>query len=242
MEPLMYDEFCKREKNDWWFVGRRKIILIFLKKHLKKRNDLKIVDIGCGAGGIVDLLGQYGNVTGVDKDKRIVNYNKKQGRNVYCGSLDKLKFPKESFDLITLLEVLEHVDDDINGLKEINRILKPKGLFYLSVPVFPFLWSSHDYASHHKRRYTKKELLDKLSKSGFKVMNTTYFDSFLFPIIVAYRFWTNIFGKEKYKSNFINYPPIINAFLKIVFGSESFFLKHFNFPIGVSLLVVARKK
>lgn len=238
----MYFELEKREKDDWWFVGRRKIILTFLKKYLRKKHDLRIIDIGCGAGGIVDLLGRYGTVTGVDKDKHIVNYNKKNGRKVTCGNLDKLNFSDNSFDLVTLLEVLEHVDDDMNGLKEVNRILKPKGIFFISVPAFPFLWSSHDYASHHKRRYTKSDLLKKLTESGFRVLNITYFDSFLFPVILIYRFWTNMRGKEPYKSNFIDYPWVVNGFLKLIFCSEAFFLKYFNFPLGVSLLVIAKKK
>lgn len=241
----MYHELCKREKDDWWFVGRRKIILTFLKKYLGKRGDLAILDIGCGAGGIIDLLGSYGTVTGVDKDKWIVKYNRESGREVVCGDIVRLSLPESSLDLVTLLEVLEHVDDDMKGLKEINRVLKPKGILFISVPVFPFLWSSHDFASHHKRRYTKIELLSKLTNSGFQILNVTYFDSFLFPVILIYRFWANLFGKGEYKSNksnFINYPPIVNFFLKLIFSSEALFLKNFNFPLGVSLLVVAEKR
>lgn len=238
----MYDELCKRERDDWWFVGRRKIILTFLKKYLKKKHDLKIVDIGCGAGGMIDLLGYYGTVTGVDKNKHIVHHNKKNGRKVYCGNLDKLNFSDNSFELVTLLEVLEHVNDDMKGLKEVYRILKPEGIFFISVPAFPILWSSHDYASHHKRRYTKKELEMKLLKSGFDILNISFFDSFLFPIIVIYRFWANLIGKDKFKSNFINYPPFINSFLKVIFCSEAFFLEKFNFPLGVSLLAIVKKK
>lgn len=237
----MYDELCKREKNDWWFVGRRKIILTFLEKYLGDRRNLNIADIGCGAGGVVDLLGSYGMVTGVDKDRHIVKFNKKNGRRVVCGDLGKLNFPDSSFDLVTLLEVLEHVDDDLNGLREVFRVLKKRGIFFISVPVFPFLWSSHDFASHHKRRYTKKELETKLLKTGFKILNISYFDSFLFPVILFYRLWANLFDKEKNKSNFINYPPFINFLLKLIFCSEAFFLKVFNFPVGVSLLVIAKK-
>lgn len=238
----MYDELCKREKDDWWFVGRKKIISNFLEKYLANQRNFTILDIGCGAGGMIDHLSSYGTVTGVDKDKQIARFNRKNGRKVIHGDLVKLNLPDSSFDLVSLLEVLEHVEDDVCGLKEVYRILKPGGIFFISVPAFPFLWSSHDYASHHKRRYTKSELLKKLSKSGFRILNVSYFDSFLFPIILVYRFWTNLFGKEKYKSNFIDFPPIINAFLKIIFSSESFFLKRFNFPLGVSLLVIARKK
>ncbi len=238
----MYDELRKREKDDWWFVGRHKIIANFLEKYLGNKKDLKILDIGCGAGGMIDLLSQYGTTIGVDKDRQIAQFNRKNGRKVFHGDLVKLSFPDSSFDLVSLLEVLEHVDDDLQGLKEVRRILKPGGTFFISVPVFPFLWSSHDYASHHKRRYMKGELLDKIKKTGFRIKNVTYFDSFLFPVILTYRFWSNVFVKEKYKSNFIDYPPLVNGFLKLIFSSESFFLKRFNLPLGVSLLVIARKK
>lgn len=241
METFIYDELVKREENDWWFVGRRKIILTLLNKYLVGQRNLSILDIGCGAGGMIEYLSNYGQVIGLDKDKHIVDLNLKKGKNVVCGDIKKLNFSNDSFDLITLLEILEHLDDDSSGLKEVFRVLKPQGILLVTVPAFPFLWSSHDSVAHHKRRYTKRELERKLSKSGFKILKISYMNIFLFPVIFLFRLFKNLFSREKNKSDFIDYPAFLNHLLKLVFSSEAFFLKTISFPFGVSLLVLAQK-
>lgn len=241
MEPFVYDELRKREKDDWWFVGRRQIILILLGKYLAGRKNLLIIDIGCGAGDVIDVLGSYGKAIGVDNDKQIVEFDKKKGRNVVYGDINKLDFPNDTFDLVLLLEVLEHLDSDMAGIKEVFRILKPQGIFLATVPALPLLWSSHDFAAHHRRRYTKKELEKKLTMSGFNILKISYINTFLFPVIFLIRLWRNLFSAQKNKSDFIDYPPFLNFLLKLVFSSEAFFLKAVNFPIGVSLLALVKK-
>lgn len=242
MEPFVYDELRKREKDDWWFVGRRRIILALLGRYLTGRKNLAIADIGCGAGDVIEVLDSYGKAIGLDNDKQIVEFGKKRGRNVVQGDVNKLDFPNNTFDLVLLLEVLEHLDNDMVGIKEIFRILKSRGIFLVTVPALPFLWSAHDFAAHHRRRYTKGELERKLTKVGFKIVKISYMNTFLFPVIFFIRLWKNIFKVGTGHSDFFEYSPIINQFLGKIFSFEAKFLGRFNFPFGVSLIAIIKKQ
>lgn len=212
------------------------------KRYFAGRKNLSIIDVGCGAGDVIDLLENFGHVIGVDNDKQIVQFNKKNGREVTLGDINKLKFPDKSFDSVILLEILEHLDDDLGGIREVFRVLKPNGIVLATVPALPFLWSSHDFTAHHKRRYVKSELKKKLLDSGFEIIKITYMNSLLFPVIFFIRIWKNIIGKKKSKSDFIDYPIFLNNLLKIIFSFEAKIIKNVNLPLGVSLLVLARKK
>lgn len=241
MEGYIYDEFCKREKNDWWFVGRRKIISTLLPLYLKKKKGLSIIDIGCGAGDVMMLLAKFGQVKGVDNNRQIVSFNKREGRDVLLGDINKLNLPPSTFDLVTLLEVLEHLDDDTKALEKAFALLRPKGTLLITVPAFSFLWGPHDDAAHHKRRYTKRELEKKLLKTGFKVIKTSYMNTFLFPAVFTFRLIRNVFKVGGKRSDFLAYPPLINGLLQHIFSGEAECLKKVNFPVGVSLLVIAQK-
>lgn len=242
MKPYIYDELCRREKNDWWFVGRQKIISAILQRYLKGKKNLSIVDIGCGAGNIMDVLGEFGKVRGVDNNKEIVKFNRKNGKEVSLGDVCTLRLPEKSFHLVTLLEVLEHIEDDSRALSVVRHILKPEGLIIITVPAFSFLWGSHDVEAFHKRRYSKKELEDKLSSAGFTLVKVSYINTFLFLPISLIRILKNIFNLGRGKSDFIKYPFLANFFLEKIFSLEAKFLTNFNFPVGVSILAVARRK
>lgn len=241
MEAKIYTELEKRENGDWWFIGRRKIISTLLSQHLKNKKNLSIVDIGCGAGDVMNVTKEFGDVIGVDNNKQIIEFNKKSGRNAIIADIKKLPFAKQSFDLVTLLEVLEHLEDDSAALKESCRILKPKGTLILTVPAFPFLWGSHDMVAHHKRRYIKQELVAKLQHSGFKVQKISYMNTFLFPIIFSIRVLKNLFKTDNNKSDFFEYPVLANWLLAHIFSLEAQLLKKINFPFGVSLVAIAQK-
>lgn len=245
MELFVYEEVCKREKDDWWFVGRRKILSTLLEKYLVQRKakskNLAIIDIGCGAGDVMELLAKFGQVLGVDSSKQIAAFNKKMGRKVVVGDITKLDFPQKQFSLVTVLEVLEHLDRDRQALEEVWRILKPGGMLVITVPAFSFLWGSHDVTAHHKRRYTQKEIEEKLQKTGFKIIKISYMNTFLFPIIFSVRILKKLFNIGEGKSDFWEYPPFVNQILKQIFSFEATLLKRTSFPFGTSLLVIAEK-
>jgi len=164
-------------------------------------------------------------------------------RNV-C-NVKKGKLPNDipfdnGFDLICMLDVLEHIDDDLATLQSVRDKLNQKGIFLITVPAYKFLWSAHDVVSHHKRRYIRKQLTDLVSKSGLIVKYTTYFNTFLFPVIVIVRTLNNIFGMNS--GSDVNLPsnPVNNLLTKIFF-SERALLPTISFPFGVSILLIAEK-
>jgi SAM-dependent methyltransferase len=138
------------------------------------------------------------------------------------------------------MDILEHLEDDANGIRELYRVLKNEGILILTVPAFGFLWGIQDVMTGHKRRYSKKEITKELTEAGFEIMKSSYFNFFLFfPILMARRM-IHIFGVKIESENRINFP-LINFFLKAIFFLEPYVLKHFSFPIGVSIFCIAKK-
>ncbi len=242
MKPFVYKQIFAREEKDWWFLGRQKIVMGIVDQLYPNRRDLKILDVGCGGGGLLDRLSNYGKAVGVDVNRGVVNFNKKKGRNVFWGDANKLEFNSGSFDLVTLLEVLEHLDNDLCALQEASRVLKKRGKLLVTIPAYSFLWGSHDLAASHKRRYSKKEIEFKVCKAGLKIIKVSYLNTFLFPVVFGMRYLKRFRRAKTLETDFQDYPTIINRFLGLLFGFEWFFIKRINLPFGVSILIVAEKK
>lgn len=240
MDQEYYLEMAAAEDEHWWFVARRRIIERVLDSlRLDGEND--ILEVGCGSGGNLQLLSQYGNVYGTDPGATAIEVaNKRKIAQVESGALpDNLPFGAKRFDLIAMLDVLEHIDDDLASLNALRKRLKPNGKLLLTVPAYQFLWSKHDVFFHHKRRYLRSQVEWAIDKSGFHVTYSTYFNTILFPVVAATRLMNNIIGKEN--SSDIKMPPkILNTMLTWIFGSESLFIPRISFPYGVSILVVAQ--
>jgi SAM-dependent methyltransferase len=224
----------------WWFVARRKIIQKILNSwpHDGTRS---ILEIGCGTGGNLKLLSTYGAVSGVEQDDKALSLaNGRKICPVKKGALpDSIPFA-QTFDLICLLDVLEHITDDLAALQAARNKLLPTGKVLITVPAYNFLWSSHDVELHHKRRYNRKDLSDLLLKAGFKVRYSTYFNTFLFPLIAVIRICNSLFKRQS--GTDVSMPPgVINKSLMKIFSGERFFLPGFSLPFGVSILVLAEK-
>ncbi len=244
MEDIMYDYFYRIENKHWWFQSRREIILRLINKYYSKKADCKVLDIGCGTGSMLNYLFSYGEVQGIDCSKKAIDYSKKKSPNakVSIGSLP-YDLPREKFDLILSLEVLEHVDKDDEALKSINNILKPEGTFILTVPANQFLFSAHDRINLHKRRYSLKELKLKLEKAGFEIKKISYYNTFLFIPATLVILFKKIFDSKKPKSHFEKIPHFfLNGILKTIFSMEKHLLPSVNFPCGVSLIAVVSKR
>ncbi len=241
MNPYTYELQAKIEDWHWWFVGRRKIIFSFLDRVLDKNKSLKILDVGCGTGKNLTILNQYGQAVGIDElETPLAICAQKRISNVARASCVNIPFQDNSFDLVTALDVLEHVEDDNRALKECCRVLKQDGTLLVSVPAFSFLWGLQDEVSHHKRRYTKKNLVEKLRQAGFEIQKATYFNFLLFAPIFVGRLILK-FIPHRLKSENDLTAPGINWLLKNIFASEAVILNKFNLPFGVSLAAIGRK-
>ena len=243
MQEHTYSIMYEVEGTHWWFVGRRRIISSFVEKICRELGTAhpRILDVGCGTGANLELLGQYGEAEGVDVSEEALSFCRARGlRNVHRGEAERLPFEDGSFDLVTGLDVVEHLDDDVAGLKEMHRVLKPNGRALLFVPAFMFLWGVQDDISHHRRRYTIPALRKVVEAAGFEVERTTYANLSFFAPILAGRVLMKVTGLKPASENNINVSAL-NGVLGRILGAESFFLRRMNFPFGVSALCVARK-
>lgn len=245
METSEYERMYAYEQQHWWFVGTRNVILGLLTKYLvnKTPNGPRIIDLGCGTGYTMLLMQRFGKVFGIDVASEGLRLCMKRGLVNICQA-DLLSIPckRNSFDVALALDVLEHVEDDHAAVREISGILHPEGKLLVTVPAFRFLWSHHDNALHHKRRYTLAELKRLLENNDFKIERITYYNSFLFPLISLVRIGRRLLrSKDDPVSDLFEVPALINSFLIRLFDVEGRILSRVNLPIGVSLLCIASK-
>ncbi len=238
--PILYEV----EQTHWWHVGRRKILANFVRNICEQVNERRprILDVGCGTGANLLVFSKYGDAEGVDVSPDALAFCKQRGLlNVKHGALERLPYANDSFDLVTALDVVEHLDDDLAGLKEIRRVLRPGGRALLFVPTFMFLWGVQDDVSHHRRRYRVPELERRLSEAGFEIERSTYANiTFFLPILLIRRLM-KLTGIKTATENTINVPAL-NGLFGWLFGLESIALRYVNFPFGVSGLCVARAR
>jgi SAM-dependent methyltransferase len=204
------------------------------------QNAIRILDIGCGTGANLEMLSQFGEAEGVDVSDDALEFCRGKGLCVQKGLAETLPFDDGSFDITTALDVVEHLDDDIAGLKEMFRVTKTGGYSVIFVPAFMWLWGVQDDVSNHRIRYTRSQIVERLKQAGFTVERATYANWTFFAPILAGRTLMKVMGIKPESENNVNVSALNGVFGKL-FGAERFWLKRFNFPIGVSIVVVARK-
>ncbi|MEP6741965.1 MAG: class I SAM-dependent methyltransferase [bacterium] len=248
MQQHTYLIMHRVEETHWWFVGRRKIIESFLQRvciELKSNSPttepLHILDVGCGTGANLEMLSQFGKPEGVDVSAEALDFCRLRGlQQVKQGAAEALPFENNSFDLVTGLDVVEHLDEDVSGLKEMRRVLRPDGRAVLFVPAFMFLWGVQDDISNHRRRYTMAGLKEAVRKAGFEIERASYVNLSFFAPIFFGRLLMRVTGVRPASENNITIGAL-NGFLGKLFGAERFLLRHLNFPFGVSIICVGRR-
>lgn len=238
----MYRLFFEVQQKHWWFVARRNIVLDLITRHFRPQPDSRVLDIGCGAGLMLNELTKFGETSGMDSAEEAIAFSREifQGQ-VRAGQLpDQVPYPASSFCLITALDVIEHIDDDVGSLRAMRALLRPGGQAVITVPAFMFLWTEFDEINAHKRRYTRGELDAKLRQAGFSVERISYFNTLLFPLVVLVRALNRLFRRSG--ADDLSLPNrYANAALTGLFGCEKWLLRYLSFPFGVSILAVARR-
>jgi SAM-dependent methyltransferase len=244
MEQHTYAIMNRVEDSHWWFVGRRAILEEFLRQIIgnpaSQIENPRILDVGCGTGANLEMLAQFGESEGVDVSDDALEFCRRKGLKAHKGLAEKLPFPDESFDVVTALDVVEHLDDDVAGLKEMHRVLKPGGRTLIFVPAFMWLWGVQDDISNHRIRYTKRQIVERLEKAGFAIERATYANWTFFAPILAGRTLMKITGLKPESENNVNVSALNGLFGKI-FSAERLWLKNFDFPFGVSIVITAKK-
>lgn len=244
MDAEAYKEMIELQKEHWWFVARRDVIHSFMKMQMHEISESKVLEIGCGVGGNVDLLSQSGQYRGIDMHKPAIDYctEKFPQFEFQCTRVEDIpqEFSSNKFDSIYILDVLEHLDDQVAILKSAQSYLTSNGKILVTVPAFEFLWSPHDEFVHHVRRYTKASLKAVLENAGYKVERISYFNSILFPLALIQRLGMRLL-KKKLSTHLSTPPKIINWFFKVIFAQEAWILKYTNLPVGLSVVAVVSK-
>jgi len=244
MQQHTYAIMDEVEGSHWWFVGRRAILESFLDTIIQKignsQSAVRILDVGCGTGANLEMLSQFGEAEGVDVSDDALEFCRRKGLKAQKGLAETLPYLDESFDLTTALDVVEHLDDDIAGLKEMYRVTNRGGYSLIFVPAFMWLWGVQDNVSNHRIRYTKKQIVERLEKTGFTIERATFANWTFFAPILAGRILMKITGLKPESENNINVSALNPVFGKL-FASERFWLRNFNFPFGVSIVIVAKK-
>jgi SAM-dependent methyltransferase len=239
MERVVYDRMAEIDTRHWWYRARRDILADLIRRKVSLPNYARILEIGCGTGHNLEMLGNFGTVDGIEIDAaaRAVA-SQRLGRDVGSAPLPDLPGVVDgSYDLIAILDVIEHIERDREALASIARKLKPGGRILITVPAFPWMWSAHDVVNHHFRRYTKATVTRLVQEAGLKLDFLSYFNSLLFPLAAAARIAGRITGKEDSDDKL---PPApVNALFETLFGLERYAIGRLPFPPGVSLAAIA---
>lgn len=231
------------EKNHWWWQVRRKIVFNELEELLfkTKNNKKKLLDIGCGPGINLQYLKDVYDVKGIEPDQHLLKLAKKNSsKKILKGYLPN-KLPKfnHNYDIILLLDVLEHIQKDRQALMTVNKLLKNNGYLVINVPAMQWLWSVHDEINQHKRRYKIQSLENLLKLSGFEIVKIRYWGFLLAPIVWLER---KILKTQSINEYEVAIPSkFVNTFFKTYTALEYFVTSKFNLPFGLSVLAVVRK-
>jgi len=235
--PILYQV----EDTHWWYVGRRRIIQSLVEKISTTLKTQRILDVGCGTGANLKMLAAYGKAEGVDISPQAVDFCHERGLDsVKLGAIEQLPYESDSFELVTALDVIEHLDDDIAGLREMRRVLRRDGRILVFVPAFMFLWGVQDDVSNHRRRYTLPRLLKAVEEAGFSVEWSSYANiSFFLPVLVVRSVmrWLGLRADTEYGINI----SLMNGPFSHLFAAERFILNRGSIPFGVSAVCIARR-
>lgn len=245
MEAEAYRVMYEVEENHWWFVGRRAVIVSLLEQAGVlppiPRDGWKALDVGCGTGRNLQILRDRGFAAGIDLSPEAIGFSRRYNvAHVALADFRKIPFADASFDLVTALDTLEHIEEDGEVLDEIKRVLKPGGTLFVFVPAFPGLWGPQDDISHHVRRYVRPELETKIRAAGFDLKRSGFANFFLFLPTWVGRKLLRLFKVRIQSENNLNFS-LMNWVLTRMFASEAAFLRLLDFPFGVSLFALAKK-
>jgi SAM-dependent methyltransferase len=239
MEKIVYDGIANEEDKHWWFKARREIIVSQLQS--LDLNFEKALDIGCFSGRFLkEIAPMCKERYGVESSEEGNKYWGMRDFTIVRGALPKdIPFPDKTFDIVSALDVLEHVADDRASFQTIYNLLKPHGVLLCTVPAYAFLWSDLDVMTHHYRRYSAQGLRKMLCDTGFSIYKLTYFNTFLFPLIVLVRWLRKFYTRSG--TDMDKPKNIVNLLLYHIFAAEKPWLLKYTFPFGVSILVIATK-
>lgn len=240
MKNSEYSKMYEAEQTYFWFVSKRRTLTRLLSNILG-RGDRLILDMGCGTGSNLEGLKAFGEAYGIDASATALDFCEKRGMKLLVrGTCESIPFKSGSFDLVSALDLLEHLSDDDSALMEACRVTRPGGFLLVTVPAYQLLFGAHDYALGHKRRYNKKDLESKIKAAGFQTARASYYMSLILPATLILKLYQKLFGSH---TDTITYRvhPFLNRLFLFLCELEARMLVHINMPAGTSIVMLARK-
>lgn len=246
MDPAYAAVHAEEDRAHWWFRGRRAVILAEMARRLdgdrlrRAGGRLRLAELGCGSGGMLEAIGRFGSAVGVETDRALRERARERGLDVRAGALpDSIPLEAGAWDAVCLFDVLEHLDDEAGALAACGRLLAPAGRLFVTVPAYAWLWSRHDELLGHRRRYTTRSLRQAVGRAGFRVDRVTYFNTLLAPPIMAVRL---VRAALRSPGHDLDRPaPLVNRALAACFSVEARLLGWVSPPFGISILLAARR-
>lgn len=243
MDADVYRRMAEIQDHHWWYEGRRRILATLISR-LNLPTDAQIMEAGCGPGANLKMLSRFGSVSAFEPDEYAINhcraYSGLPASALQTGFLPAPIPFNGPFDLVGAFDVIEHVQQDQESLRALYEVTKPGGYALFTVPAFPFLWSQHDVANHHYRRYVLPEFEQKLRAAGYEIKLISYYNYFLFPLVAAVRFikkWLKLTDRPDEAMP----HPILNKALLTIFAAEAQMLGKMPLPFGVSIIAVCQR-
>ncbi|MDQ6915756.1 MAG: class I SAM-dependent methyltransferase, partial [Actinomycetota bacterium] len=240
MDEAEYRALVTHDERHWWYRGRRRVINAQLER-LDLRRGGSVLDAGCGSGRTMDDLARWGSVAGFDLNELGVEHARARGHeDVRLARVEEIPWPDDSFDLITCLDVLEHTPDDVGSLRELLRVARPGATLLATVPAYKLLWSAHDVANHHYRRYRRGQLVEAGRTAGWEPVTATYFNSILLAPAAAVRLVARRPGRRA-RSQIELTPRALDRVLELPMRAEAAAIRRgVRLPAGLSLMAVFR--
>ena len=239
MDAQVFTEHFDLEDTHWWFRSKRTLILSLLRRYGVLGGPG--LDVGCGAGGTLAALAGQGTWVGVDADPAALGLSRRRGLARLAGSgAEELPFRRGTFAACLCLDLLYHrnVVSESGVLRECHRVLRPGGLLFVTDSAFKWLRSAHDDAVHGARRYTRRELVERVRAAGFTPILASYAYCLVFPVVAAVRLARRGAAGG---SDVFPLPRPLNAALLGVQAVERGLLRLGPLPFGSSVVLVARK-
>lgn len=239
MDRRVYDRMAEHDSTHWWYRARRDILADYLTREAGLPKDARILEIGCGTGHNLPMLAGFGTVDAIEIDPAARDIaSRRLGRAVGTAPLPILPdVPRAHYDLIAVLDVVEHIEDDVAALKAMRTCLAPGGKILITVPAHQWMWSAHDVVNHHHRRYSKTTLKKAIALAGLAPRKLGYFNSLLFPLAAGARVLGRITGRED--SDDSPPPPAVNTLFEAIFRAERYMVGRVPMPLGVSIVTLA---
>lgn len=239
MERIVYEQMAALDQQHWWYVARREVLAALIRRTVRPPQNAQILEVGCGTGHNLAMLGQFGTVDALELDPEARKLAEQRlGKPVFAVPLPEMRgVPERHYHLVAALDVIEHLDDDRGAIDSIARRLKPGGKLLMAVPAHQWMWSAHDVANHHVRRYSHASLRRLFQGGQLRLDKSGYFNSLLFPLAVADRMGSKLPGKDS--ADLVLPAPWLNKSLEKGFALERHAIGRFPLPPGLSLFAVA---